>query len=84
MCNKISAYNEDYPNIHFHQINIRIKRKKSSNDWLLNSAKAMDVDIDEDLYPFVAIMLLNTLLSTNRKITTYIRHNSCSIHGFLR
>ena len=30
----------------------RFKRKKSSNDWILASAKAMDIEVDEDLYPF--------------------------------
>lgn len=31
----------------------RFRRKKSSNDWLLASAKAMDIEVDEDLYPLV-------------------------------
>ena len=31
----------------------RFRRKKSSNDWLLASAKAMEIDVDEDLYPLV-------------------------------
>ena len=29
----------------------RFRRKKSSNDWLLASAKAMEIEVDEDLYP---------------------------------
>ena len=32
----------------------RFRRKKSSNDWILSSAKAMDIEVDEDLYPFSA------------------------------
>ena len=31
----------------------RFRRKKSGNDWILASAKAMDIEVDEDLYPFV-------------------------------
>ena len=36
------------PSNHIH----RLRRKKSSNDWILASAKAMDIEVDEDLYPF--------------------------------
>ena len=36
------------PSNHVH----RFRRKKSSNDWILASAKAMDIEVDEDLYLF--------------------------------
>ena len=40
-------------NCEFYYAFFRFRRKKSSNDWLLASAKAMEIDVDEDLYPLV-------------------------------
>ena len=37
----------------YHVLFCRFRRKKSGNDWILASAKAMDIEVDEDLYPFV-------------------------------
>ena len=39
----------------------RFRRKKSGNDWILASAKAMDIEVDEDLYLFLQKGLLQRL-----------------------
>ena len=38
-------------------------KKKKREDWFVRSAKALDIELDNDLYPFFLLKLSNSYLT---------------------